>query len=63
MNKLLNPAETMQELGISYATLLRKVKNKEIPFVKVGKALRFPRTYFDGLEEEAMNNIKGVSHE
>ncbi|MDC7220812.1 MAG: helix-turn-helix domain-containing protein [Spirochaetales bacterium] len=63
MNKFLNPAETMQELGISYATLLRKVKNGEIPFVKVGKSLRFPRTYFETLEQEAMSNMKGASHE
>ncbi len=55
----LSPHETIRTLGISYATLLRRVKNKEIPFVKIGKSLRFPRSYFEGLEKQSLENMKG----
>ena len=58
-SKLLSPSETMHVLGISYSTLLRKVKSGEIPFIKIGKALRFPQSYFEELERKAFENMEG----
>ncbi len=60
MKKFLTPNEVMQEMGISYATLLRRVKKKEIPFIKIGKGLRFPGEYFEQLQNQAMQSVKGA---
>lgn len=51
-------SEVMQVLSISYPTLIRKVKAKEIPFVRVGRALRFPCSYFESLEHDALANVE-----
>jgi excisionase family DNA binding protein len=59
-SRLLTPDEVMQLLGISYATLLRRVRNNDIPFIRIGKMLRFPRSFFDELEERAYDTIKGA---
>lgn len=48
----------MEILGISYPTLIRRVKSNSIPFVRVGKLVRFPRSYFEALEREAMESVK-----
>lgn len=58
-NKLLTPSEAMQILGISYSTLLRKVKSEKIVFIKIGKSLRFPSSYFEELEKKAFENYGG----
>ncbi len=52
--KLLTPMDAMHLLGISYSTLLRKVGKKEIPCIRIGKSLRFPRSYFETLETQAL---------
>ncbi len=59
-SRLLNPDEVMKILKISYATLLRHVKNNEIPYVRIGKKLRFPRLYFEQLEERSYDSLKGA---
>jgi excisionase family DNA binding protein len=59
-SRLLNPDEVMKLLGISYATLLRYVKNHEIPFIRIGKILRFPRSYFEELEARSFDSVKGA---
>lgn len=56
-SKFLNPSEVLSELGISYPTLLRMVKRGDIPCVRVGNALRFPRSYFDKLELKAFEGL------
>lgn len=61
--QFLNPKEVIEKLGISYATLLRRVKSKEIPFVKVGNKLLFPSSQFHTLEKQAYENLKGGSND
>lgn len=56
--KMLNPKQATERLMCSYPTLLRKVKAKEIPFVKLGNKLLFPISYFESLEEQAYSNYK-----
>jgi len=51
----LNPQEAQNELGISYSSLLRLVKAGTIPCQRIGKSLRFPRSYFEKLEHEALH--------
>jgi len=53
-DKLLTPADAMNILGISYSTLLRKIRQKEMPCIRIGKSLRFPRSYFETLETQAL---------
>lgn len=55
----LSPLQVIQALGISYPTLLRRVKNIQIPYVKIGRSLRFPSSYFEDLEKIALENMKG----
>lgn len=59
MNKtvFLTSQETCERLKCSYATLLRHVKKNEIPYIKIGKSLRFPCMYFDELEKQALESI------
>ena len=52
--KLLTPTDAMNVLGISYSTLLRKIGKNEIPCIHIGKSLRFPRSYFETLESQAI---------
>lgn len=54
----LSPKDVIFMLDISYATLLRRVKNNEIPFIKVGKSLRFPAQYFEGLKNIAFTTTQ-----
>jgi excisionase family DNA binding protein len=42
-DELLKSREVTRRLGIAYSTLLKKVKNGEIPCVRLGKHLRFRR--------------------
>ena len=56
----LTPAQAMDALNISYPTLIRRVKANAIPCVRIGKALRFPRSYFEALEREAMESAGRV---
>ena len=55
----LSPLQVIQILGISYPTLLRRVKTNQIPYVKIGRSLRFPSSYFEILEKQALENVKG----
>lgn len=60
--KMLRPVEVMEKLRCSYPTLLRKVKAKEIPFVKLNNMLLFPSSYFIDLEKQAYENFhKGTN--
>lgn len=56
--EMLNPKAVMNRLGVSYPTLLRRVKANEIPYVKLGNKLLFPASYFLRLEEQAYANVK-----
>lgn len=56
--KMLRPVEVMEKLRCSYPTLLRKVKAKEIPFIKLNNMLLFPSSYFIDLEKQAYSNYK-----
>ena len=58
-NKLLNPSEVMNRLGISYSTLLRKIKSEEIASIKIGKQIRIPEKFINDLENKALENVKG----
>ena len=39
--RLLNVMETAQYLGLQVETVYKKARLRELPFVKVGRALRF----------------------
>ena len=54
-SKFLTPNETIQLLGISYPSLLRLIKANKIPVIRIGKSLRFPKSYFDDLEAQALS--------
>lgn len=62
--KMITADEAMVKLNCSYPTILRKVKAKEIPFVKLGNKLLFPLSFFTSLEKQAYDNYKqGVNEE
>lgn len=50
--------KVMEILGVSYPTVLRMVKEKRIPYVYVGRSLKFPSSFFESLEERALQTIK-----
>lgn len=63
--KLLKIKEVAQTLGLSYLTVYLRVKNGEIPSVKVGRSVRIKSTYLEealgcemevGLEEHCLRN-------
>lgn len=56
--KMITADLAMEKLNCSYPTLLRKVKAKSLPFVKLGNKLLFPISYFDNLEKQAYDNYK-----
>lgn len=61
--KMLNSKQATERLMCSMPTLLRKVKAKELPFVKLGNKLLFPVSWFDSLEEQAYSNYKRGQNE
>lgn len=61
--KMIPPREVMERLNLSYPTLLRRVKANDLPYVKVGHKLLFTVSYFEKLEEQAYQNLKGGSNE
>jgi excisionase family DNA binding protein len=52
---LISPTEATNRLGISYSSFLRQIRKGTIPYVKIGKQIRVPESYFDSLENEAMS--------
>lgn len=61
--KMITADIAMEKLNCSYPTLLRKVKAKSLPFVKLGNKLLFPVSWFDSLEEQAYSNYKRGQNE
>ena len=57
VSRLLRPSEATKQLGISYSSLLRHIKEGKIPCVKIGKQIRIPERYFKTLESEAMKEV------
>lgn len=49
----------MKKCGISYSTLLRWVKGRKIPFIRMGRSLKFPSSFFERLEQKALSKIAG----
>lgn len=56
--KMITATEVMERLSISYPSVLRKVKAKELPHVKLGNKLLFPVSYFHSLEKQAYINVQ-----
>ncbi len=50
--RLLNVKETAQYLGLEVDTVYKKSRLRELPFVKVGRALRFDIRALDRLIEQ-----------
>lgn len=61
--KMLNSKQATERLMCSMPTLLRRVKAKSIPFLKLGNILMFPKSYFDNLENQAYDNYKRGQNE
>lgn len=55
--KMITATEVMERLSISYPSVLRKVKAKEIAYVKLGNKLLFPISWFNNLEKQAYANF------
>ncbi len=56
--RFLTPNEIMDILGISYPSLLRLVKANKIPVVRIGKSLRFPKSYLEMLEQDSISELE-----
>jgi excisionase family DNA binding protein len=55
--RLLNVRETAQYLGLEVDTVYKKARLRELPCVKVGRALRFDIKALDRLIEQ---NVKSI---
>lgn len=55
--RLLTTKETVVYLGLSIDNLYQKISRRQIPFLKIGKSLRFDKT---ALEEWIKKNSVGV---
>ncbi|OBF43917.1 hypothetical protein A5787_14280 [Mycobacterium sp. 852002-50816_SCH5313054-b] len=53
MSQYLNVREVADALGVTYQHVLRLIKAGEIPAIKIGAAIRVPRSVLDALEHEA----------
>ena len=51
---LIDPKEAINRLHISYSSFLRHVKAGKIPVIRIGKQLRVSESFFEALENEAM---------
>lgn len=62
-NKLLSPIELSEALGISIETIYAWTSQKRIPYVKMGKLVRFSRTEINRwLSDRRVNTYKKESH-
>jgi len=50
--RLLNVREAAQYLGLEVGTVYKKARLRELPSVKVGRALRFDQQALDRLSEQ-----------
>jgi excisionase family DNA binding protein len=48
-DRLLSPSECARYLGLSLSTVYSKSCRRQLPFVKVGRALRFQKSALDKL--------------
>ncbi len=62
LDTFVKPCVVVEQLNISYATLLRRVKKHEIPYIKIGSQLRFPLSYIQSLIPEGAMDVE-VTHE
>lgn len=53
----LNKIEVAVKLGLSIATINRRLASGEIPSIKIGNRVLIPVTFFKQLEMQAMNSI------
>ena len=58
MNQLLNVEQVSETLGISKNTLYFYTQNKQIPFIKVGRHLRFKRRSLDKWLRERSTKVE-----
>ena len=58
MNQLLNVDQVSETLGISKNTLYFYTQNKQIPFIKVGRHLRFKRRSLDKWLRERSTKVE-----
>ena len=61
--KFITISKTAKVLNLSYLTVYRKVKSKEIPSIKLTKKILIPVEYFDNLTLKAMSEVKKPSDE
>lgn len=57
MNSFLSCREACLLLGVSYPNLLRLIKTKKIPALRIGKGLRIPLSFINTLESDALASI------
>ena len=55
--KFFTMKQTAKMLNLSYLTVFRKVKSREIPTVKVSKKTLIPASFFNSLEQKAMQSM------
>lgn len=53
----LNKIEVAVKLGLSIATINRRLASGEIPSVKIGSRVLIPVTFLQQLEMQAMNSV------
>ena len=58
--KLMNIAEAATYLGIKRSRLYTATRRKELPFMKVGRLLRFEREYLDQWIREQHKETKNA---
>ncbi len=57
--RLLTPRETAEYLGLKVGTVYRKARLRELPSVKVGRALRFDVVALDRyVEQHTIKNLE-----
>ena len=57
--RLLNPKETAAYLGLKVNTVYKKARMRELPSVKVGRALRFDVVALDRyVEQHTIENLE-----
>ena len=58
MSQLLNIEQVGEVLGLSKHTLYAYTKNKKIPFIKIGRHLRFERRSLDRWLQERFRKVE-----
>jgi len=56
MQEFLTIKETCLLVNVSYPSLLRMIKANKIPVIKIGKAIRIPKSFLMKLESEAIHS-------